>query len=154
MREIPEGYEETVGVVVTDEMTVNFGELGRVHPVYATYWLAKHMEEAGRKVIVPFLQEDEEGIGRAVSVTHLASALPGMRIEVTARHVSTVTNAEGRFKIQSECTAYSELGDLIGTGSTEQYVFPATTVESNFAKLEERWGRFVEAKRQRRPDLM
>ena len=148
MKEIPQGYEGHLGVVVTEEMTVDFGELGKIHPVYATYWIAKHMEEAGRKVIIPFLEEPDEGIGSAVSVQHLASALPGMRVEVIAKHVAT----EGK-KIVCECSATSELGDLIATGSTEQVVLAATRVQDNFDKLEGRWELYREAKRQRRPDI-
>ncbi len=148
MQEIPQGYEGHLGVVVTEEMTVDFGELGKIHPVYATYWIARHMEEAGRKVILPFLEEDDEGLGTAVEVKHLASALPGMRVEVIAKHVGT----EGR-KIVCECTATSELGDLIATGSTEQVVLPAAKVQSGFDDLEERWNLYQEAVRQRRPDI-
>ena len=51
MRPIPEGYEAVFETVVTPEMTVRFEELGPVHPVYATYWMVKHMELAGRKII-------------------------------------------------------------------------------------------------------
>lgn len=148
MKEIPQGYEGHLGVVVTDEMTVNFGELGRIHPVYATYWIARHMEEAGRKVIVPFLEEADEGLGSAVAVGHLASVLPGMRVEVIAKHVGT----EGR-KIICECTATSELGDLVATGSTEQIVLPKAKVQANFEDLENRWSLYQEAKRQGRPDI-
>lgn len=77
MRPIPDGYEAVFETVVTPEMTVNFEELGPVHPVYATYWMAKHMELAGRKIILPFLEEGEEGIGSYVEVRHLASASRG-----------------------------------------------------------------------------
>jgi fluoroacetyl-CoA thioesterase len=134
MLAIPEGYEDSVGVVVTDEMTVEFGELGRVHPVYATYWLAKHMEEAGRKIILPFLEAGEEGVGSAVSVRHRAPALVGMRVEVVARHVAT----EGT-KVLADCRAHNELGELIATGSTEQVVLPASAVEARFKELADRW---------------
>ena len=148
MKEIPHGYEGHLGVVVTEEMTVDFGELGKIHPVYATYWIARHMEEAGRKVIVPFLEEADEGLGIAVAVRHLASALPGMRLEVVAKHVAT----EGR-KIVCDCTAISELGDLIATGSTEQVVLTASKVQTGFDDLEKRWNLYQEAKRQNRPDI-
>ncbi|MGH2751267.1 MAG: thioesterase family protein [Actinomycetota bacterium] len=148
MKEIPQGYEGHLGVVVTDEMTVHFGELGRIHPVYATYWIARHMEEAGRKVIVPFLEEADEGLGSAVAVSHLASVLPGMRVEVIAKHVGT----EGR-KVICECTVTSELDDLVATGSTEQIILPNAKVQANFEDLESRWNLYQEARRQRRPDL-
>ncbi|CAN5701711.1 thioesterase family protein [soil metagenome] len=133
MRAIPLGYESRVSVTVTDEMTVNFEELGPVHSVYATYWMAKHMEEAGRKIILPFLAEDEEGIGSRVSVRHLASALPGMQVDVVAEHVKT---EEGRIHVQ--CRAYNELGDLIGEGETEQMVLPRAVVERKLAELASR----------------
>jgi len=48
MRPIPLGYEAVFETVVTPEMTVNFEELGPVHPVYATYWMVKHMELAAK----------------------------------------------------------------------------------------------------------
>ena len=134
MRPIPPAYEGRVDVVVTDEMTVDFGELGRVHPVYATYWLGKHMEEAGRKIILPFLEAGEEGIGSAVAVRHLAPALPGMRVAVVAEHESTEGN-----RVLARCRAWSELGDLLGEGETEQVILPRAHLEERLAELENRW---------------
>ncbi len=134
MKPIPLGYEGRVSVVVTEAMTVDFAELGRVHPVYATYWLAKHMEEAGRKIILPFLDEGEEGIGSAVAVRHLAPALPGMRVDVVAEHTGTAGN-----RVAARCTARSELGDLLGEGSTEQTILPKERIVERIASLEGRW---------------
>ncbi len=84
MRPIPDGYEARVSVVVTEAMTVDFEELGRIHPLYATYWLCKHMEEAGRKIIIPFLEDGEDGIGSAVSARHLAPAVAGERASTSS----------------------------------------------------------------------
>ena len=134
MRDIPQGFEQKLSVVVTEEMTVNFEELGKLHPVYATYWMAKHMEEAGRKIILPFLEEGEEGIGSGVSVSHLGSALPGMRVDVVAVHERTEKN-----RVYVRCTASNQLGDVIGTGSTEQVILPAARVAQLFEDLEGRW---------------
>jgi fluoroacetyl-CoA thioesterase len=134
VREIPAGYEGRVSIVVTDEMTVDFDDLGKVHPVYATYWMARHMEEAGRKIILPFLEEGEEGIGSAVGVRHLAPALPGMTVEVVATHART----EGR-KVFAHCRAFNELGDLIGNGHTEQVILPSGAIRRGFEELEARW---------------
>jgi predicted thioesterase len=134
MRPIPEGYEASFETVVTEAMTVAFEELGPVHPVYATYWLAKHMELAGRKIILPFLAPDEEGIGSAVEVRHLASALPGMRVTVVARHERTEGN-----RVYAATEAYNELGDLIGTGRTEQVILPKAKVAALFSRLQARW---------------
>jgi fluoroacetyl-CoA thioesterase len=127
LRPIPEGYEARLGVVVTHEMTVEFGELGALHPVYATYWMAKHMEEAGRKLILEVLDDDEDGVGSALSVRHLAPALPGMRIEVIARHIRTEAN-----RIFAECRAIDAEGEVIGEGTTEQVVLPAAQIRARF----------------------
>lgn len=134
MRPIPPGFTQTLTVPVTDEMTVQFAELGAVHPVYATYWLARHFEEAGRKIILPFLEDGEGGIGTQVDVTHTASALPGMTVTVTA----TFNRMEGR-RIVCDLRAVSELGDEIGHGTTTQMALPQARIDANFEALRERW---------------
>lgn len=136
MKEIPAGFTQTLLVTVTDEMTVNFGELGAVHPVYATYWMAKHFEEAGRKIILPFLEAGDEGIGAQVDVTHTASALPGMQVTITA----VFNRQEGR-RIYADMRAVSELGDDLGTGSTTQVILPKGRLDDNFEQLRQRWER-------------
>jgi fluoroacetyl-CoA thioesterase len=134
MQAIPEGFTQTLSVTVTDDMTVNFGELGRLHPVYATYWMARHFEEAGRKIILPFLEDGEGGIGTQVDVTHTASALPGMRVTVTA----TFERQEGR-RVIARMVAVNELGDQIGHGTTTQMVLPQARIDANFDTLRQRW---------------
>lgn len=134
MRPIPAGFTQTLTLTVTDEMTVDFGELGAVHPVYATYWMAKHFEEAGRKIILPFLEDGEGGIGSQVEVIHTGPALPGMTVTVTA----TFTAQEGR-RIHADLRAVTELGDEIGHGSTTQVVLPQTRIDANFEALRDRW---------------
>lgn len=134
MRPIPAGFTQTLTVNVTEDMTVDFGELGRLHPVYATYWMARHFEEAGRKIILPFLEDGEGGIGTQVDVTHTASALPGMTVTVTA----TFERMDGR-RILASMRAVNELGDEIGTGTTTQMVLPQAKIDANFDRLRERW---------------
>jgi flavin reductase (DIM6/NTAB) family NADH-FMN oxidoreductase RutF/predicted thioesterase len=124
VRPIPQGYEGRVSVVVTEAMTVDFEELGRIHPLYATYWLCKHMEEAGRKIIIPFLEEGEEGIGSAVSARHLAPAVAGERVDVVAEHVLTERN-----RVKVRCRATNEAGRVIGEGETEQTILPRERIE-------------------------
>ena len=136
MRPIPAGYEGRISIVVTSEMTVDFAELGRVHPVYATYWLAKHMEEAGRKIILPFLDEGEEGIGSAVSVRHLAPAVPGTRVEIVAAHERTEAN-----RVYACCRACTSAGDLVGEGETEQTILPQGLLAERIAAAEAAVGR-------------
>ncbi len=134
MKPIPVGYQAVFETVVTPEMTVDFEELGKVHPVYATYWMTKHMELAGRKIILPFLEEGEDGIGHEVEVRHLASALPGMRVKIVAEHLRTEGN-----RVYAACRAYNELGDLIGEGRTTQVILPKEKIQAAFDKLRARW---------------
>ena len=138
MKTIPDGFEATFEVTVTDAMTVDFEQddprLGRLHPVYATYWLTKHAELVSRKIILPFLEAGEEGIGHEVSIRHLASALPGMRVRLTARFV----RRDGS-RVYADVRAVSELGDVLGDGATTQVVLPREKLDRSLAGLRERW---------------
>jgi fluoroacetyl-CoA thioesterase len=134
MRPIPAGFTQTLHLTVTPEMTVQFEELGRLHPVYASYWMAKHFEEAGRKVLLPHLEPGENGLGSEVSVSHTASALPGMGVVITA----TFERQEGR-RVHCALRAVSELGDEIGTGTTTQVVLSQERIDAGFEQLRARW---------------
>jgi predicted thioesterase len=138
MKPIPTSYTTHFELVVRDDMTVDFEqpepELGKLHPVYATYWLTKHMELVSRKIILPFLEEGEAGIGFEVSVRHLASALPGMRVRLQAVHTRTERN-----RVYASCEAWNELGDKIGEGTTTQVIVPTARLEQGFKNLLERW---------------
>src|SRR3954470_17354875 len=98
-------------------MTVDFDELGPVHPVYATYAMAKHFEEAGRKLLLAHLEPGEAGIGTSVSVERLARAWPGDRIRVTAR--CTEVRGSG---LTCACRAVDATGRELGRGTTGQAV--------------------------------
>jgi predicted thioesterase len=59
--------------------------------------MVKHVELASRKVLLPFLEPDEEAVGHAMSVTHLAPTPVGAT--VTARAAcrgSTATRSSAR----------------------------------------------------------
>ncbi|MBM7807868.1 putative thioesterase [Geodermatophilus bullaregiensis] len=129
MRPVAVGEAAVLDVVVTEAMTVDFDELGRVHPVYATYSMARHFEEAGRKLLLRYLEPGEEGIGTAVCVEHLAPAWVGDRIRVTAR--CTEVHA-GRLTCALEAVDAS--GRLLGRGTTGQAVLPADVVAARLAR--------------------
>lgn len=138
MKPIPVGFQATLEITVTDAMTVDFEDsdprLGKLHDVYATYWMAKHMEQAGRMIILDFLEDGEEGIGSKVSVNHLASALPGMKVKIVAEHTRTEGN-----RIYATMKVWNELGDFIGEGETEQVILPREKLQGIFGRLEARW---------------
>ena len=133
MQPIPKGHRAIFETTVTREMTVDFEGLGKVHPVYATYWLAKHMELTARKIILPFLDEDEDGIGAEIAVSHLAPTLPGTRIRVVGEHIRTKGN-----RVRARLRAYDESGELIGEGESTQVIVPRRKLEEMFAKVRRR----------------
>ncbi|SHG26318.1 thioesterase family protein [Geodermatophilus nigrescens] len=117
MRPPAVGDVAVLDVVVTGAMTVDFDRLGPVHPVYATYSMAKHFEEAGRVLLLRHLEPGEAAVGTAVSVEHLAPAWPGDRVRVTA----TCTAVEGN-RITCACRAEDAAGRELGRGTTGQAV--------------------------------
>ena len=123
--------------MVTADATVRFDELGPVHPVYATYSMAKHFEEAGRKLLLRYLEPGEAGIGRSVSVEHLGPAWVGDAIRVTARCVQVDRN-----RLTCECTAVAADDRELGRGSTVQVVLPDEVLEARIGEA---------ARRARRP---
>ena len=125
MLPVPVGETATLDVVVTPAHTVDFDELGKVHPVYATYTMAKHFEEAGRKLLLQHLDPCEDGLGRSVSVEHLAPSWVGDELRVTARCVEV---RDGR--LTCECRATDSYGREVGRGTTVQAVLPAAVVEA------------------------
>ena len=48
---------------------------GQVHPVYATFAIARDAEWACRLFVLEMREEDEEGIGTYISVNHISPAL-------------------------------------------------------------------------------
>src|SRR6478672_9369587 len=71
------GRTAMVEVVVDATMFAAFE--GRVvHPVYGTAAMIAHMELAGRRIILPYLEPHEEGVGYEIAVRHLAPTVAGM----------------------------------------------------------------------------
>ena len=124
MREIPVGATATLDVVVTPDLTVDFAELGRVHPVYATYNMAKHFEEAGRMLLLRHLDDGEDGLGSKVAVEHLAPSWVGDRLTIEAR----CTEVRGN-RITCACRATDGDGREVGRGSTVQVVLPRAVLD-------------------------
>ena len=129
MRPIPVGSSAVLEVVVTPELTVHFQELGSVHPVYATYNMAKHFEEAGRKLLLRHLDADEDGLGRSVTVEHLLPSWVGDRLRIEARCVEVQGN-----RVTCECTAMDGDGREVGRGSTVQVALPTSELEDRIGE--------------------
>jgi len=77
------GYRAEVVVAVTEDMCPRFHG-SPLHPVYSTASLVFHAEQAARRVLEPFLEDHEDGIGTHVSVDHVAPARVGRTVRVVA----------------------------------------------------------------------
>ena len=67
-------------VAVLPDMTPEFAP----HPVYSTYRMARDCEWAARLVILPYLEDGEEGVGAGLRLRHGRPAQVGATIVVTA----------------------------------------------------------------------
>ena len=103
-------------VVVTPEMTARlFGR--EIHPVYATAWMVRHAEEAGRLLVERHLSPGEDATGSSVSVVHERPARVGERLRVEA----VVTRVDER-EVETSFEVRGERG-LVGRGRfVQRYV--------------------------------
>ncbi|MFC0522722.1 thioesterase family protein [Pontibacillus salicampi] len=115
------GQTATITSIVTEEMVAQFeGQI--VHEAYSTVSMVYHMEWAARNIILPYLEEGEEGIGASVTVKHMAPTGVGTNIEVTA----TVTELKKHLVITS-VEARNEIG-IIGKGEVTQAILPKESI--------------------------
>jgi len=122
-----QGHQAEVTITVTDDMVAWFEELGVVHRVYSTWTMVRHLELASRKVILPFLADDEDAVGHSISVTHFAPTHVGE--QVTAR--ATLLRIEGN-RIVCSLEAHNAR-EKIGAGENVQVVLPRARLTERFA---------------------
>ena len=119
------GRKETIQITVTEMMFAAFeGEV--VHPVYSTVSMTYHMEWVSRKIILPFLSAEQEGMGAAVKVKHVSPAPYGSLVTLTA----TVTELRDN-KVITKVVAESEVG-VIGLGEVTQVILPKATIKTKW----------------------
>lgn len=70
------GKRFTLEITVTDDMRPNFDGV-YVHPVLSTWEVVRHLEVAGRKLLVPHLEPHEEGMGTHITIDHRSPAVVG-----------------------------------------------------------------------------
>ncbi|MBO8157023.1 MAG: thioesterase [Bacillaceae bacterium] len=116
------GQQAFVHATVTPDMFAQF-EGHVVHPAYSTVSMVYHMEWASRKIILPYLEEHEEGIGGAVSVRHLAPTPEGSKVTITA----TLTEWEDNI-VMTKVEASNEK-ELIGIGEVKQVILPKKKIQ-------------------------
>ncbi|MCS0790168.1 thioesterase, FlK family [Cytobacillus pseudoceanisediminis] len=115
------GNQAVVHAVVSPEMFAQFeGEV--IHPAYSTVTMIYHMEWASRLLIIPYLDEEEEGIGGAVSARHLSPSPEGSSIIITA----TVSRLDGN-SVYSTVTVHN--GKILaGEGEVKQVILKKSRI--------------------------
>jgi fluoroacetyl-CoA thioesterase len=129
MKIAPElGAQRKIEVVVSEADTATFTS-GQVHPVYATFAVARDAEWACRQFVLEMREADEEGIGTFVTVNHHSPALVGSRVLFTA----TLISVQGNEVI---CSWQAHVGDrLLASGDQGQKILPKHKLDAIFNRL-------------------
>lgn len=122
------GYQETMTVVVKEDMVASFGGQ-MVHPVLSTVSMVYYMEWTGRKVILPFLEDDEEGVGASIDIRHLAPAPVGKTVSFVAT-VKVVTPQ----KVVCDVIAEHDRA-IVGEGEFVQVIVPKEKLKANIERM-------------------
>lgn len=109
------GQTATIEFEVTPDMFASF-EGKVVHEAYSTVSMVYHMEWVSRKIILPYLEAHEEGMGGAVSIKHIAPTTSKTRVKVKATLIELKNNI-----VITKTEAWNEQG-LIGHGEVKQVI--------------------------------
>lgn len=122
------GTEAVVQDIVSYDMRPAFD--GRVvHDVYGTVAMVYHMEWAARRVILPFLEDHEEGIGMGLEVRHLQPAPIGAMIRAKA----VCTAIDGNVVVCDVTVWYGER--QLGAGQVRQRILERQVLHKRFLEM-------------------
>ncbi|SDX24141.1 Predicted thioesterase [Marininema mesophilum] len=121
------GRQEQMEVTVTSEMTASFGGV-EIHPVLSTVTMVYYMEWTGRNILLPFLEEGEEGVGGAITLHHRAPAPLGKIVTFTAEVIEVSAS-----RVICQVKAEHDKA-LVGEGTFQQVILP---VEKLYRRIEE-----------------
>lgn len=115
--------------IATTEDIARF-ETGTVHNVYSTFALTRDAEWSGRLFVLEMKEEDEEGIGTGIQLTHCAPALIGEEVVFTS-----VLTGVNKNEVVTDFTA--KVGDrVIAQGRQWQKILKKERLEKLFASLQ------------------
>ncbi|MBL7865144.1 MAG: hypothetical protein JNK10_09725 [Cyclobacteriaceae bacterium] len=113
-------------IITRDDEAAFHGE--RVHPVYATFALARDFEWSSRLFFIEMKEKDEEGVGTLLHIEHKGPAFAGEEVVITA----TVEKQEGMELI---CAIEAKVGSrMIATGRTGQRMLKVEQLKGIFSK--------------------
>lgn len=121
------GIVRQLEVRVTEDMCPSFDGVV-VHRVYSTWSMVHHMELAARKVLVDYLEDDEEGIGARICVDHKSPAPVGTTVTIRAE----LTEIRGH-RVICRVTAWDD-DRLIGEGEQVQVVLKKDRIKRLFER--------------------
>lgn len=125
------GDRKTFERVVRKEDTAAF-ESGSVHPVYATFALARDAEWCSRLFVLEMKEELEEGIGTFVNVKHISPAFTGDTVLFEA----VISELEGN---GINCLFMAKVGErIIAEGKTGQKILTKERIGKMFKELKDR----------------
>ncbi len=102
---------------------------GNVHPVYATFAVAREAEWVCRQFVLEMREADEEGIGTFVTVEHRSPALIGQEVNF----VATVESITGNHLI---CSYEARIGErLVAAGRQGQKILKKERIAQLFDSL-------------------
>ena len=102
---------------------------GLVHPVYATFALGRDAEWACRLFVLEMKEDQEEGIGTFLNISHKSPALVGSNVEF----IATVKSIQ---KNEIICTFTAKVGDrIIAEGEQGQKIIAKQKLEKLFERL-------------------
>lgn len=84
MRTVVLGTTARLVRLVTPDMSASFDDEEEVHPIYNTAALARHVEQVGRRLLLPHLDPGEEAVSRRLETESLYPVPVGATIELTA----------------------------------------------------------------------
>ena len=128
MKSLPTGTTRQYTRRVQQEDLAHF-EAGAVHDVYATFALARDAEWSGRLLVLELKEDDEEGIGTGLTITHLGPAFCHQELVFT----STLLIIDGN-EVATTFETYAD-GRLIAKGTQTQKVLKREKIDHLFAKL-------------------
>lgn len=122
------GDRKQISHLVTEADAATF-ITGNVHPVYATFAVAREAEWVCRQFVLEMREADEEGIGTFVTVEHRSPALIGQTVDFTA----TIESITGNHII---CTYEARVGDrLVASGRQGQKILKKERISQLFDSI-------------------
>lgn len=117
-------YERDIAI---DDVAAFHGDV--VHPVCATFTLARDIEWTTRLFMLDIIEEDEEGVGTFLTIQHQSPAFVGETLIIEA-----VVNSLKKNELI--CDYKAIVGNrIVATGQTGQKLLKKERIEQLFTKL-------------------